>query len=62
MKGITSQFYINLVKFFFKDVILHRKNLNERLGLTLCYGITSESTTNIYIEKVKLFFLENFVE
>ncbi|CAF3423925.1 unnamed protein product, partial [Rotaria sp. Silwood2] len=36
-----------------KDVILHRSHLNERLGLTLCYGITSTSTINVYIEEVE---------
>ncbi|CAF0950713.1 unnamed protein product [Adineta steineri] len=36
-----------------KDVILYRHDPNVQLGLTLCYGITSQSTTNIYIEKVE---------
>ncbi|CAF1029003.1 unnamed protein product [Rotaria magnacalcarata] len=36
-----------------KDVILHRNNPNERLGLTLCYGITSTSIINICIEQVE---------
>ncbi|UJR07587.1 hypothetical protein I4U23_011875 [Adineta vaga] len=35
-----------------KNVILRRNHPNERLGLTLCYGITSKSTTNIYIQQV----------
>ncbi|CAF1017193.1 unnamed protein product [Didymodactylos carnosus] len=34
------------------DVILRRNNPNERLGLTLCYGITA-SATNIYIQDVE---------
>ena len=38
--------------FYFEDVILHRNNPHERLGLTLCYGISSKSRTNIYIEEV----------
>ncbi|CAF3689393.1 unnamed protein product [Rotaria sordida] len=36
-----------------KDVILDRNYPNQRLGLTLCYGITSTSTINIYIEQVE---------
>ncbi|CAF1121130.1 unnamed protein product [Rotaria sordida] len=35
-----------------KNIILRRNYPNERLGLTLCYGITSKSTTNIYIQQV----------
>ncbi|CAF1320281.1 unnamed protein product [Adineta steineri] len=35
-----------------KNIILRRNRPNERLGLTLCYGITSKSTTNIYIQQV----------
>ncbi|CAF0935009.1 unnamed protein product, partial [Didymodactylos carnosus] len=34
------------------DVILRRNDPNERLGLTLCYGITP-SATNIYIQDVE---------
>ncbi|CAF1398555.1 unnamed protein product [Rotaria sordida] len=34
------------------NIIFHRNHPNERLGLTLCYGITSKSTTNIYIQQV----------
>ncbi|CAM4774978.1 unnamed protein product [Rotaria magnacalcarata] len=35
-----------------KNITLRRNYPNERLGLTLCYGITSKSTTNIYIQQV----------
>ncbi|CAF3743274.1 unnamed protein product [Rotaria sp. Silwood1] len=35
-----------------KNIILRRNHPNERLGITLCYGITSKSTTNIYIQQV----------
>ncbi|CAF3820929.1 unnamed protein product [Rotaria magnacalcarata] len=34
------------------NITLRRNYPNERLGLTLCYGITSKSTTNIYIQQV----------
>ncbi|CAF4263768.1 unnamed protein product, partial [Rotaria sordida] len=34
------------------NIIFHRNHPNERLCLTLCYGITSKSTTNIYIQQV----------
>ncbi|CAF3617010.1 unnamed protein product [Rotaria sp. Silwood1] len=36
-----------------KEVIINRNYPNERLGLTLCYGITSTSTINVYIEQVE---------
>lgn len=40
----------------FKNVSLRRDHPNERLGLTLCYGIASNSTTNIYIQQVTITF------
>lgn len=46
----SSSFLTNGV--ILKDIILRRKSPSERLGLTLCYGITSKSTTNIYIQQI----------
>jgi hypothetical protein len=37
----------------YEEVLLKRSKSNRRLGLTLCYGGTDESETDIFVSEVR---------
>ena len=39
--------------FVFQEVTLHRQSIEEKVGLTLCYGAADDEVTDIFIGEVR---------